>query len=255
MKFATLHRWPRSIRGAIELQRQLAERVQITPLPGELRLIAGADVATVDEPSGVGRHTPARIVAGVVVWDAKARAVVEQVVVCRRTRFPYVPGLLSFRESPAVLAAFGRLRTRPEAVLCDAQGLAHPRRFGLACHVGLWLGLATVGCAKSRLCGDYMPPGPERGSVSPLLLDGAPVGVVLRTRDNVQPVFVSPGHLCDLEGAWRLVLAACGSYRLPEPIRAAHQLVTQEAARLRDVRRKAGSAGATRGLGRGDRTI
>jgi deoxyribonuclease V len=232
MKFATLHRWPRSTRAAIELQRHLAGRVQLTPLREELRLIAGADVATVGA-SGVEEGAPARIVAGVVVWDAKAGVVVERVVVCRRTRFPYVPGLLSFRESPAVLAAFRRLRTRPQAVLCDGQGLAHPRRFGLACHVGLWLGLATVGCAKSRLCGDYVPPGPKRGSVSPLMLDGTQLGVVLRTRDNVRPVFVSPGHLCDVEGAWRLVLATCGPYRLPEPIRAAHQLVTQEAARLR----------------------
>lgn len=229
---AKLHSWPRSIRAAIELQRRLAPQVQLTPLRGSLRFIAGADVAIVGR-SDAGLTGTAQIVAGVVVWDAQTGLIVERVLVRRRTQFPYVPGLLSFRESPAVLSAFRALRLVPDAVLCDGQGLAHPRRFGLACHLGLWLGLPTVGCAKSRLCGDYVLPQARRGSASPLLLDGTQVGLVLRTRDNVRPVFVSPGHLCDFEGACAAVLSACTRYRLPEPIRAAHQLVTQAAAQIR----------------------
>ncbi|MGE0482087.1 MAG: endonuclease V [Phycisphaerae bacterium] len=168
-----------------------------------------------------------RIVAGVVLWDAWRGAAIEQHTVRRAVRFPYVPGLLSFREAPAVLAALRRLRQTPDVVFCDGQGLAHPRRFGLACHVGLWVDLPTVGVAKSRLCGEHDQPGARRGDACPLRLDGEVVGAVLRTRANVRPLFVSPGNLCEIEWATRVVLATTTSYRLPEPARLAHQLVTR----------------------------
>ncbi|MBW7905025.1 MAG: endonuclease V [Phycisphaerae bacterium] len=219
MRFARLHYWPRTPARAIALQRALAPRVRLRPPARPARLLAGVDVAF--PPDG------GTVVAGVVLWDAQTRCVIEHQVARVPCRFPYVPGLLSFRELPAVLRALRRLRSPPDAVLCDAQGLAHPRRFGLACHLGLWLNVPTVGCAKSRLIGEHVEPGQRRGSAAPLLLDGAPVGVVLRTRDGVRPLFVSPGHLCDTAWAERVTLLAATRYRLPEPTRLAHQLVTR----------------------------
>jgi deoxyribonuclease V len=218
MRFPRLHAWPRSVRAAIALQNELAAGVRLTPVITPPRLAAGCDAAF----SPDGEH----VIAGVVVLDAGSGVLVEQVVARRPCRFPYVPGLLSFRELPAVLAAFRRLRSRPDAVLCDAQGLAHPRGLGLACHLGLWLNLATVGCAKSRLCGEFQPPGELRGGRSALRLNDREVGAVLRTRSRVAPLFVSPGHLCDVDSAAALTLQWATRYRLPEPTRRAHQLVT-----------------------------
>jgi deoxyribonuclease V len=136
-----------------------------------------------------------------------------------------VPGLLSFREAPAVLAALRRLRTVPDALICDGQGLAHPRRFGLACHVGLIADLPAVGCGKSRLCGEHREPGRRRGSRARLVHDGEVVGTVLRTRVGVKPVYVSVGHRIDLPAAERLVLDCAVRFRLPEPTRLADALV------------------------------
>ncbi len=140
-------------------------------------------------------------------------------------RFPYVPGLLSFREAPAVIQAYEALREKPDVLLLDGQGIAHPRGIGLASHVGLWLGIPTIGCAKSRLFGEHEEPGPARGDWRPLTADGRTVGAVLRTRDRVKPVYVSAGHLCDLPGAMRVVLDNAPKYRLPIPARLAHQYV------------------------------
>lgn len=219
MRIATLHRWPTSPPAAIALQRRLAPLVCQQPAPTAVRLFAGTDVAF--SPDG------SQVIAGVVIWDARTGALVEQRVARARSRFPYVPGLLSFREVPGLLAALRKLKTIPDVVLCDAQGLAHPRRLGLACHLGLWLELPTVGCAKSRLCGEHDDPAAARGSRTSLWHNRERVGSVLRTRDNVKPLFVSPGHLCDHESAARLTLAATTGYRLPEPTRLAHQLVTR----------------------------
>lgn len=227
MRIARLHSWPQTPARAIALQRALASRVRLRPPARLPRLLAGVDVAF--PPDG------GTVVAGVVLWDAQTGCVIEHQVARAPCPFPYVPGLLSFRELPAVLRALRRLRSTPDAVLCDAQGLAHPRRLGLACHLGLWVNVPTVGCAKSRLIGEHVEPGPSRGSGAPLLLDGAPVGVVLRTRDGVRPLFVSPGHLCDIAWAERVTLLAAVRYRLPEPTRLAHQLVTRS-------RRLAGAA-------------
>ncbi|MBK9119341.1 MAG: endonuclease V [Phycisphaerales bacterium] len=188
------------------------------PLPVQVRWLAAADVAF----TRAGRVA----VAGVVLWDTCTHAVVEQRVARGPVEFPYVPGLLSFRELPTVLAAFRQLQGTPDVVLCDGHGRAHPQRCGLACHLGLWLQVPTVGVAKSRLCGAHAEPGPVRGARTPLWLGGEEVGTVLRTRVKVKPLYVSPGHLCDVAGAVDLTLAALGRYRLPEPARAAHALVT-----------------------------
>jgi len=170
-------------------------------------------------------------IAGVVVWHLTERIVVEQ----RTSRIPvtyaYVPGLLSFREAPALLAAIGKLKCRPDAYLFDGHGIAHPRRFGLACHLGLWLDRPTVGCAKSILVGTHAAIGLHRGDTAPLLHRARRIGTVLRTRDRVTPVFVSVGHRISLANAVRLVLRCGNGFRLPEPTRLADQLVGREKAR------------------------
>jgi deoxyribonuclease V len=223
MRIETLHPWPRLPEAAITLQRRLASQLVLRPLPRTVRLIAGVDVAFPTNGETA--------LAGVVVWNLHEQAVVERHVARRPCRFPYVPGLLSFREIPCVVAAMRKLSVSPDVVLCDGQGLAHPRRFGLACHLGLWLGIPTVGCAKSRLCGEHDEPGQRRGCLAPLLLDERPIGAVVRTRDGVRPLYVSPGHRCDIRSAVQITLAAACRYRLPEPTRLAHQLVSHARSR------------------------
>lgn len=218
MKIRPLHRWPATPHAATALQRQLREHVVIRPLPRPVRLVAGIDVAF----SLDGR----RVIAGIVVWDQAAACVTEQHLGVAPLRFPYVPGLLSFREIPAMLNAARKLRTPPDVFICDGQGQAHPRRIGLASHFGLWVQTPTVGCAKSHLCGDYVEPAARRGAREPLVIDGDAVGAVLRTRDGVKPLFVSPGHLADIDSSVELILSLAPRYRQPEPTRRAHHLVT-----------------------------
>jgi deoxyribonuclease V len=219
MRIPTLHRWPRDAKTAIALQRRLAPCVRLRPIPPHARLIAGAD-ATFTRDDG-------RVIAAVVAWDLERQEVLTSAAATRPCHFPYVPGLLAFRELPCILAAFRKLHTRPDAVLYDGHGLAHPRRLGITSLLGLWIGLPTIGCAKSRLVGTYDEPPPERGGMSPLWHHGEQVGVVLRTRAGVKPVFVSPGHLCDHASAVRLTLATATTYRLPEPARLAHQCASK----------------------------
>ncbi len=165
--------------------------------------------------------------AGVVVMSADGRQVLETATAAVTVRFPYIPGLLSFRETPAVIEAWAKLRTPPDCLICDGHGLAHPRRFGIACHLGLLLDLPSIGCAKSLLVGTHRAPAKRRGSVEPLVHRGEQIGALLRTRDGVTPVFVSQGDRISLEAAVRTVLAACSGYRLPEPARRAHLLVNE----------------------------
>jgi deoxyribonuclease V len=153
--------------------------------------------------------------------------VVASAHVIRPCRFPYVPGLLSFREAPAIIEAVRKLPRRPDLLVCDGQGLAHPRGLGLACHVGLWLEMPTIGAAKSRLCGEHRQVGRRRGCHVQLRHDGRVVGSVVRTRTGVKPLFVSVGHLVTLEEAIRIVLRCCRGVRLPEPTRRAHHLVSR----------------------------
>ncbi len=225
MNVEPLHPWPATPKEAIALQRELANRVRLLPIPPAANLLAGLDISI----SRRGTH----LFAGVVIWDRRRREVLETQVARVPCAFPYVPGLLSFREIPGIVEVVRRLKTTPDVFLCDGQGLAHPRRIGLASHAGLWLGVPTVGCAKSRLCGEHREPGPRRGAAARLMHEGEQVGVVLRTRDRVKPLYVSPGHLCDFASARRIVLAAATRFRQPEPTRLAHQLVTRaKAARL-----------------------
>jgi deoxyribonuclease V len=212
-----LHPWDLSPKEAVALQRRLAGIVALQPLPGPIALVAGADVGY--------RRRGDTVVAAVAVHTFPELERVEVAEVRDRVSFPYIAGLLSFREIPPLLSAFKRLRHRPDVVLCDGQGRAHPRRLGLAAHLGLWLTLPTVGCAKSRLVGEHAEVGPRRGQYRSLMDRGERVGVVLRTRTGVNPLYVSPGHLADMEGSRRLVLRCCRGFRIPEPIRTAHQTV------------------------------
>ena len=224
MKDAVSHSWDVSPRRAAAIQRELAERVERrAPAGFAPEVVAGLDAAF---PRG-GREC----VAAAVAWSVRERRVVEERVARRPLTFPYVPGLLSFREAPAVLAALSELETPVDALLCDGHGLAHPRRFGLACHLGVLTGMPAVGCAKSVLVGTPGDVGPARGSKGALEHRGERIGSVLRTRDRVRPVFVSIGHRVDLTSAERLVLACAIGFRLPEPIRRADRLVS-EARRL-----------------------
>ncbi|PYS80244.1 MAG: deoxyribonuclease V [Acidobacteria bacterium] len=216
-RFEQLHEWSLAPREAVELQKRLRERVRVVPLRKKAETIAGADIS-------FNKFDPV-VYAGIVVLRLPSLEVIEEVGVVSETRFPYVPGLLSFRETPSVLEAWAKLKTEPDAVMFDGQGLAHPRRVGIASHVGLLINRPTLGCAKSVLVGKFEEPGEERGAWTPLVDKGETVGAALRTKTRVQPIYVSPGHLIDLEGAIALTLQCDGGYRQPEPTRRAHLLV------------------------------
>lgn len=209
-----MHDWKLDVPGAMELQRRLAGQVSrsggdITP-----RFVAGVDVSVERE-----RGTAS---GAVVILEYPDFEVAEVKVIEGRVDFPYIPGLLSFRESPLILEACEQLSITPDLVLVDGQGLAHPRRFGLACHLGLFLDRPTIGCAKSRLCGRHDVPGVEPGDYADVVDEGEVVGVALRTRPGTNPVYVSIGHRIDLQSAIHWVMACCRGYRLPEPTRLAH---------------------------------
>lgn len=215
-----LHCWGLSFASARALQSELAARVETGRPLGPWTTIAAADV------SHNRRET--RLYAAVVATRGETLEEIDRSVAVQDATFPYVPGLLSFREAPVVLEAFRGLRVRPDVVLCDGQGRAHPRRLGLACHLGLWLGVPTIGCAKSRLHGDHEPPGPTRGDCALLRDHEETIGAVVRTRSGVRPLYVSVGHLCDLESAIQVVLATSPRYRVPVPLRLAHQVVNEQ---------------------------
>ncbi|GAB7048280.1 deoxyribonuclease V [Catenuloplanes indicus] len=205
--------WPTTVAEAEAEQDRLRGLVDLTDAPVSPRTVAGLDVAYADGDE--------RLVAAVVVLDAATLEPVDEAVTIGRPAFPYVPGLFAFREIPALLAALDRLSTRPDLLVCDGHGLAHPRRFGLACHLGVLTGLPALGVGKTHLTGEWAMPGERRGDASPISLDGVTVGTVLRTQDRVRPVFVSPGHRISVAGAAAQVLALAPRFRLPETTRAA----------------------------------
>ena len=214
MRIEKLHGFDLSPEEARRLQEGLASRVEAGPALDleEVRYVAGADVSTQD---GMAYAT-------VVVLDFPGLSVVEAQGFEAPLEFPYVPGLLSFREMPSLLGALEKVETAVDVVVLDAQGLAHPRRIGLASHVGLFLDVPTVGCAKTVLVGKFEEPGMEKGNITDMVHRGEVVGRAVRTRDGVSPVYVSVGNGVDLDSTVELVLACCTKYRLPEPTRQAH---------------------------------
>ncbi len=214
MDIPHLHDWPTTEAEAVELQNTLAGRVDVSRSLDRFDLVAGCDIAYhLSEPI---------LFAAVVVVRVSDQAVIETRTVTSGVNFPYIPGLLSFRELPALLTAFTELRHTPDAVMLDGQGIAHPRRFGVACHLGLWLNLPCLGCAKSWLVGEHEEPGPNAGDAVPLTIGGEAVGMVMRSAAEAKPVFVSPGHLIDITSSTVVVRATLSGYRHPIPTRVAH---------------------------------
>ncbi len=218
MKQGEIHRWDVSPREAIAIQQRLRELVRLEDCFDEVKRVAGVDVGF-EQGNTVTR-------AAVAVLEFPGLELVDQSIVRQPTRFPYVPGLLSFREAPAVLEALRQLRESPDLLLVDGQGIAHPRRFGIACHLGVLSGIPSIGVAKSRLVGHHEEVPDERGSWVPLEDKGEIIGAVLRSRKGVRPLYVSPGHCVTLATAIEYVMACVTRYRLPETTRWAHRLAS-----------------------------
>jgi deoxyribonuclease V len=219
MQLRRRHPWDLSPSEAIALQQELRREV-VSDRPIDLdavKLVAGVDVSVKNEQSQ----------AAIIVVTFPGFLLVETALAQRPTPFPYVPGLLSFREGPVLEEAFEKLQSEPDVFLFDGMGIAHPRRIGIASHMGLWLQRPTIGCGKTLLCGRYKDLGEEKGSAAPLIDRKETIGVALRTRTAKNPMFISPGHLADIPTAAELVLRCSPKYRLPEPIRLAHNAAGQ----------------------------
>jgi deoxyribonuclease V len=212
------HRWDVTPKEAIAIQQRLREQVITEDQLGPVRLVAGVDVGF-EQDNTITR-------AAVAVLRFPELDLHEQAIARLPTSFPYVPGLLSFRETPAVLEALGQLQPLPDLLLCDGQGMAHPRRFGIACHLGVLTGIPAIGVAKSRLTGHHQEVPDERGAWQPLMDRGQIIGAALRTRPGTAPLYISIGHRVSLESAIRYVMDATTRYRLPETTRWAHKLAS-----------------------------
>ena len=223
MHVRELHSWNLSPREAIALQRELAGQLKLDQALPEnaVHTIAGVDLSPPDAESG-------RVRGAVVAVAWPSLEVVEVSTAEGIADFPYVPGLLSFREAPILLEALAGLRLTPDVILVDGQGTAHPRRFGIACHLGLAIDVPTIGCAKSRLVGTHQEPDEQKGTWTSLVDHEEPIGAVVRTRTGVRPIYVSPGNTIDLESSVRWALACSPRYRVPVPTRLAHRAAAGE---------------------------
>ncbi len=216
MNTKNLHSWNVNYKEAVEIQNGLKDELVLhdEDIPREIHLVAGADIS-------YSRGSDL-FFAAVILIEFPTMEIIERTSYSQRVIFPYIPGLLTFREGPALLKAFEKLNYRPDVVIFDGHGIAHPRGIGLASHMGLFLDVPTVGCAKKRLVGIHDEPGNEAGDYSLLTLNGRNIGAVLRTKKSVKPVFVSQGHKISLQTAINVVLSTCTCYRLSEPVRKAH---------------------------------
>ncbi|WP_028296610.1 endonuclease V [Olivibacter sitiensis] len=204
---------------ATAIQRNLREQIVLSPLPQEPSIIAGADIS-------LNRFSET-IFAGIVLLDYQTLRPIAYSAVQSQTKFPYVPGFLAFREVPALVACYAQLLQKPDVIVVDGHGYAHPRRMGIATHLGTVLGVSTMGCAKKKLYGKYIDPPEVKGSYSPLESSDGLLGYTYRTKNKVKPVFVSPGNLVDFSDCLRMMAHCALRYRLPEPTRLAHNLVNQ----------------------------
>jgi deoxyribonuclease V len=219
MKITLLHPWKVSPREAIRIQEELRKKLRLHPPRIPFKKIAAGDVSY-SRPDDM-------TYAAFLLFSYPDLTLLERASAKGRASFPYIPGLLTFREAPILLEAFSRLKARPDLILIDGQGIAHPRSMGMASHIGLILALPSIGCAKSRLIGAHGNLAPGRGSILPLVEGNRTVGMVVRTRDGVRPLYVSPGHEIDLDTSVKIVLSLCRGYRIPEPLRQAHIFVNQ----------------------------
>jgi deoxyribonuclease V len=219
MKIKLLHPWEVSPQRAIQIQDDLRKKIRLRAPSGPWKRIAAADVSY--------SRTDDRLFAAFLLFSNPELALLESVSAEGRASFPYVPGLLTFREAPILIKAFSQLQARPELILIDGQGIAHPRSMGIAVHLGLIFDLPTIGCAKSRLIGVHEEPPVRQGSYTPLVEKGETIGMIVRTRTGVKPVYVSPGHKMDLATSVKIVLSLCRGYRIPEPLRQAHLFVNR----------------------------
>ncbi|SDC14571.1 deoxyribonuclease V [Niabella drilacis] len=205
---------------AVALQKELREKINLTPLSTPVRYIGGADISF--------NKFETTVYAGIVVLKYPEMVVQAHASVTCTVQFPYISGLLAFREVPALLKAWEALTLKPDLLVLDGHGIAHPRRLGIATHFGIVKNLPTIGCAKTRLTGVYQEPGNNRFDHTPLFHKEEQIGTVLRTKPNCNPVFVSPGHKVGMEQSLQIITQCCGKYRIPEPTRLAHMLVNQE---------------------------
>jgi len=211
-----LHSWNVSVGEAIRIQEALKDRIILKKTFSKITTIGGGDAAYSKNGN--------LLFGAIVVLSFPEMEVVDIATADGKTLFHYIPGLLSFREGPILVKTFQKLRLKPDVIIFDGQGIAHPRGMGLASHMGLWFDLPSIGCAKTSLVGEFVFPGPLRGSVEWIRREGKKVGAVLRTRDSVKPLFISPGHRIDFATSNQLILESCKGFRFPEPLRKAHQL-------------------------------
>ncbi|MEE8564298.1 MAG: deoxyribonuclease V [Atribacterota bacterium] len=217
MKYLNLHSWEVNPQEAIKIQKDLKSNISLKKSFSKIEKIAGADVS----------YYQNNMIAGVIIFEFPNLKIIESQSFISPVNFPYVPGLLTFREGPSLLEAFKKVKNEPDVILFDGQGIAHPRRMGIATHLGLFLDKPTIGCAKSRLSGKYTSVGEKKGDYA-LLKEGEEIlGAVLRTRREVKPIFISPGHKINLPNSIEIVLKCIIKYRLPLPVREAHIFVNQ----------------------------
>jgi len=211
-----LHSWDVSAEEAILIQEALKDRIILKKTFSRIRTIGGGDVAYSKDGY--------LLFGAIAVLSFPELEILDRATADGKIPFPYIPSLLSFREGPILIRAFQKLRLKPDMMIYDGQGIAHPRGVGLASHMGLWLDLPSIGCAKTPLLHEFISPGPSRGSFEWIRREGKKVGAVLRTRDHIKPLFISPGHRTDLSTSNQLILESCKGFRFPEPLRKAHQL-------------------------------
>jgi deoxyribonuclease V len=211
-----LHPWKVDVKEAIRIQEDLRTQVILEKTFSDVRTIGGGDVAYSKSKN--------LLFGAIAVLSFPKMEMLDIAMAYGKIPFPYIPGLFSFREGPILIKAFHKLSVKPDVMIFEGQGIAHPRGFGLASHIGLWFDLPSIGCAKTPLLDEFISPGPSRGSFEWICKDGKKVGAVLRTRENVKPLFVSPGHRIDLPTSIQLVVESCKGYRFPEPLRKAHQV-------------------------------
>jgi deoxyribonuclease V len=204
-------KWPEDITEAKKVQKVFKKKVRITPLRKSPECVAGVDAAFFED----------KIIGVACLYRYPEIILIEEAYSLTEVSFPYIPGFLSFREGPAIIKAMSNLKVKPHVILFDGQGIAHPKGLGIASHIGVLLDIPTIGCAKSRLVGNYREPGLKKGSRSSLRYNKKIIGVVLRTKDNVKPVFVSPGHRINLKNSIKIVLGCTSTYRISEPLRRA----------------------------------